>query len=83
MRVMRMCSSSTTDNFQREAFSEEKEALAALSDPGKVSNASRRYLLDIAKSANDTSAMVRKAWAGYRSPIDTASPTSACVAWRR
>jgi uncharacterized protein (DUF1501 family) len=58
------------DNFQREAFFEEKEALAALSDPGKVTNGSRRYLLDIAKSANDASAMVRKAWSEYRSPID-------------
>jgi uncharacterized protein (DUF1501 family) len=58
------------DNFQREAFFEEKEALASLSDPGKVANASRRYLLDIARSANDASAMVRKAWSDYRSPID-------------
>lgn len=58
------------DNFTREAFFEEKEALAALSDPGKVSNPSRRYLLDIARSANESSALVRKAWAGYRSPID-------------
>jgi len=58
------------DNFQREAFFEEKEALGALSKPTKTSNASQRYLLDIAKSANDASATVRKAWAGYRSPID-------------
>ncbi len=58
------------DNFQREAFFEEKEALAALFDPGKVQNASRRYLLDIAKSAKDASAMVRTAWSQYRSPID-------------
>jgi uncharacterized protein (DUF1501 family) len=58
------------DSFQREAFFEEKEVLGVLSDPGKVSNASRRYLLDIAKSANDASALVRKAWSQYRSPID-------------
>jgi uncharacterized protein (DUF1501 family) len=58
------------DNFSREAFFEEKDALAALSDPGKVSNPSRRYLLDIAKSANDSSALVRKAWSAYHSPID-------------
>lgn len=58
------------DNFQREAFFEEKEVLAALSDLGKVTNTSRRYLLDIAKSANDASALVRKAWGDYRSPID-------------
>ncbi|MDP3736308.1 MAG: DUF1501 domain-containing protein [Hyphomonadaceae bacterium] len=58
------------DNFAREMFFEEKEALASLPDPGKVTNPSRRYLLDIAKSANDASAMVRKAWSDYRSPID-------------
>jgi uncharacterized protein (DUF1501 family) len=58
------------DNFQREAFFEEKDVLGALSDPGKVQNASQRYLLDIAKSANDASAMVRKAWSQYRSPVD-------------
>jgi len=58
------------DNFQREAFFEEKAALGALSDPGKASNPSQRYLLDIAKSATDASALVRKAWSDYRSPID-------------
>jgi len=58
------------ENFTREVFFEEKEALAALPDSGPVTNPSRRYLLDIAKSANESSAMVRKAWADYRSPID-------------
>jgi uncharacterized protein (DUF1501 family) len=58
------------DSFQREAFFEEKAALAALSDPGKTANSSQRYLLDIAKSANDASALVRKAWSDYRTPVD-------------
>ena len=58
------------DSFQREAFFEEKAALAALSDPGKIANPSQRYLLDIAKSANDASALVRKAWSDYRTPVD-------------
>lgn len=58
------------DTFAREMFFEEKEALSTLSDPGKVANASQRYLLDIARSANEASATVRKAWADYRSPID-------------
>jgi len=58
------------DNFQREAFFEEKAVLTSLSDPGKMANPSQRYLLDIAKSANDASALVRKAWSDYRSPID-------------
>ena len=58
------------ESFQREAFFEEKAALAALSDPGKIANPSQRYLLDIAKSANDASALVRKAWSDYRTPVD-------------
>jgi len=58
------------ENFTREAFFEEKEALATLPDAGPVINPSRRYLLDIAKSANESSTMVRRAWADYRSPID-------------
>jgi len=33
-------------------------------------SASRRYLLDVARSAQDASALVRRAWASYRSPID-------------
>jgi uncharacterized protein (DUF1501 family) len=58
------------DSFQREAFYEEKHLLSALSDPGRVANPSQRYLLDIARSANDASALVRKAWSEYRSPVD-------------
>ena len=58
------------DNFQREAFFEEREALAGLSDPGKGAIPSQRYLLDIAKSANEASGLVRKAWSDYKSPID-------------
>ena len=33
-------------------------------------NASRRYLLDVARSAHDASALVREAWAGYKTPVD-------------
>lgn len=58
------------DNFAREAFFEEKAVLGALSDPGKTANPSQRFLLDIARSANEASSLVRKAWSDYRSPID-------------
>lgn len=58
------------DNFQREAFFEERSALAAMSDTARTSNASQKFLLDIARSANEASALVRKAWSDYRSPID-------------
>ena len=37
---------------------------------GQVDNPSRRYLLDIARSARTSSALVREAWAKYRSPVD-------------
>lgn len=56
--------------FMREAFHEEKEALERVPDVGNVDNPSRRYLLDIARSANDASALVRQAWSNYSSPVD-------------
>ena len=58
------------DRFMRESFYEEKDALAMVPDIGEVENPSRRYLLNIAKSANDASTLVREAWSNYRSPID-------------
>ena len=58
------------NRFMREAFFEEKDALAITPDVGQVDNPSRRYLLDIARSANDASALVREAWSNYSSPVD-------------
>ena len=37
---------------------------------GASKTPARSYLLDIARSANDASALVREAWANYDSPID-------------
>lgn len=58
------------NRFMREAFAAEKEALERVADIGAVENPSRRFLLDIARSANDASALVRDAWSRYSSPID-------------
>ena len=58
------------DRFTREAFYEQKDELAMVHDVGDVDNPSRRFLLDIASSANEASSLVREAWADYRSPID-------------
>jgi uncharacterized protein (DUF1501 family) len=58
------------NRFMRESFYEEKDALAIVPDVGQVDNPSRRYLLDIARSANDASALVREAWSNYSSPVD-------------
>lgn len=58
------------ERFLREAFYEEREALELTPDIGAIDNPSRRFLLDIAKSANDASVLVRDAWASYQSPVD-------------
>lgn len=58
------------ERFTREAFFEEKAALASVAEVGNIDNPSRRFLLDIARSANDASSLVREAWANYHSPVD-------------
>ncbi|MDA1372564.1 MAG: DUF1501 domain-containing protein [Proteobacteria bacterium] len=58
------------NRFMREAFFEERDALNRVPEIGRVENPSRRFLLDIARSANDASALVRQAWAAYDSPVD-------------
>ena len=56
--------------FMREAFAAEKKALDVVPDIGEIENPSRRFLLDIARGANDASALVRGAWSKYDSPVD-------------
>ena len=51
------------NKFSRESFYEQREVLASTPDGGKVDNPSRRFLLDIAKSAKDASTLVQEAWA--------------------
>ena len=58
------------NRFMRESFYEEKAVFGIVPDSGRVENPSRRYLLDIARSANEASALVREAWANYDSPVD-------------
>ena len=58
------------NRFMREAFAAEKKALDVVPDIGEIENPSRRFLLDIARGANDASALVRDAWSKYDSPVD-------------
>src|SRR5271165_5832803 len=58
------------NKFSQEKFYEEREILESIADSGKVDNQARRFLLDTARSAKDASALVREAWAKYRSPVD-------------
>jgi uncharacterized protein (DUF1501 family) len=58
------------EKFAREGFYQEREAFGHVGDAGKSENASHRFLLDIANSANRASAVVKQAWAKYKSPVD-------------
>lgn len=58
------------NKFSQEIFFDEKAALQPAADPPPVANPSRQFLLDTARSARQASALVREAWAKYRSPVD-------------
>ena len=58
------------DKFLREGAYQQQSAFEYVPDGGEVSNPSRRYLLDIARSARSASALVQEAWKNYNSPVD-------------
>jgi uncharacterized protein (DUF1501 family) len=58
------------NKFSQEKFYDEGSVLETVADTKNVTNASRRFLLETAKSAKDASVLVREAWAKYHSPVD-------------
>ncbi len=56
--------------FQRDGFFQERAMFEHVAEPQGIDNPARRYLLEIARSALDASALVREAWAGYQTPVD-------------
>ena len=58
------------NKFSRESFFDQREVFAAPPEMAADGNESRSFLLDMAKSARDASALVQEAWAKYRSPVD-------------
>jgi hypothetical protein len=58
------------NTFSREGFYQEREVFASVPGSVQVDNPSRRYLLDIARSARDASTLIQEAWAKYHSPVD-------------
>ncbi len=59
------------NKFSREAFAEEKDVLAGSASASQQGdNPSRRFLLDIARSAQTASSLVQQAWSKYHSPVD-------------
>jgi uncharacterized protein (DUF1501 family) len=58
------------NKFAREGFYQEKDFFGQVPDTGSVQNPSERFLLDVARSAKSASALVKEAWAKYKSPVD-------------
>ncbi len=61
------------ERFQRDAFSQERHILNSVTPQNRIrqyENLTRRYLLDIANSAQHSSRLIRQAWAEYQTPID-------------
>ena len=56
--------------FRRDGFFQEREMFRHVPDAAESENQSRRFLIDIARSALDASALVREAWEAYETPID-------------
>lgn len=58
------------ERFGRKGLYQTRPLLDQVADAAQDSNPSRRYLLDVAKSAREASQLVRDAWAKYRTPVD-------------
>jgi uncharacterized protein (DUF1501 family) len=58
------------ERFSRKGFFQELPLFQHVTEAAEDPNPSRKYLLDVARSARDASALVREAWARYRSPVD-------------
>src|SRR5215510_13694878 len=58
------------NKFAREGFYQERDFFSQVADSGSGENPSRRFLLDVARSAKSASALVKEAWRKYKSPVD-------------
>jgi uncharacterized protein (DUF1501 family) len=58
------------ERFGRKGLYQTRPLLDQVSDAAHDANPSRRYLLDVAKSAREASQLVRDAWAKYKTPVD-------------
>jgi uncharacterized protein (DUF1501 family) len=56
--------------FARKGFFQERPLFEDVASPDGETNLSRRYLLNVARSAQDASALVREAWGRYQTPVD-------------
>jgi uncharacterized protein (DUF1501 family) len=58
------------EKFVRKGFYQEREVFERMADASEAVNPAQRYLLDVARSAQDASVLVRDAWARYKTPVD-------------
>jgi uncharacterized protein (DUF1501 family) len=58
------------ERFARKGLFQQRELLDRVPQVDGDISASRRYLLDIARSAREASQLVREAWTNYRTPVD-------------
>lgn len=58
------------EKFVRKGFFQERPVLEHLAQADAPVSDAQRYLLDVSRSAQDASALVREAWAQYRTPVD-------------
>jgi uncharacterized protein (DUF1501 family) len=58
------------EKFVRKGFHQEKPVFEHMANAGEYANPAHRYLLDVARSAQDASVLVREAWSRYRTPVD-------------
>jgi uncharacterized protein (DUF1501 family) len=58
------------ERFGRKGLYQTRPLLDQVSDAAHDANPSRRYLLEVAKSARAASQLVRDAWAKYKTPVD-------------
>jgi uncharacterized protein (DUF1501 family) len=58
------------EKFVRKGFYQEREVFEQIADAADHVNPSQKFLLDVARSAQDASVLVREAWARYKTPVD-------------
>jgi uncharacterized protein (DUF1501 family) len=58
------------EQFTRKGFFQQRELFQHVAAADGAANPSQKYLLEIARSAKDASALVREAWATYKTPVD-------------
>ncbi len=58
------------EKFVRKGFFQERPVFEQMAAAKAAGNPAQRYLLDVARSAQDASALVREAWSRYRTPVD-------------